>query len=364
MSGNPTRIAPPRFDQRNEQHTRSSVETRIRGSESTLDNEVRLFKADLPLANGVNTDIELPSVARYLRVTGPSAGFSVNGFQDGYEGKRLIFYNPTAQTLTITNDATSVAANRILTLSGADVVLSGPCLAHFIYSVSDLRWLLESAHDGVVAIANGGTGATTALAAFDNLKQAATEVYSGVVELATTGEAATGTDTSRAVTAAGVLAAINAYFSAGAIVQSVYAEYTGTTGITATTPIDDSIPQIGEGIEVMTATLTPKSASNKLRIRARGSFVIDGSGVGYAIHIHRDATGDALAADMSTSNTGNRAEVFTIEYEATTGSTAATTIHLRAGVASSTMRPNGSAAPARVGGGAQRWTLVVEEVKG
>ena len=55
-----------------------------------------------------------------------------------------------------------------------------------------------------IAIAHGGTGASTASAAFDNLKQAATATATGVVELATTTEASTGTDTSRAVTAEGL----------------------------------------------------------------------------------------------------------------------------------------------------------------
>ena len=55
-----------------------------------------------------------------------------------------------------------------------------------------------------IAIAHGGTGASTASAAFDNLKQAATTTATGVVELATTTEASTGTDTSRAVTAEGL----------------------------------------------------------------------------------------------------------------------------------------------------------------
>ena len=57
-----------------------------------------------------------------------------------------------------------------------------------------------------VAIADGGTGASDAATAFANLKQAATESATGVVELATTAEAQTGTDTSRAVTPAGLRA--------------------------------------------------------------------------------------------------------------------------------------------------------------
>ena len=61
-----------------------------------------------------------------------------------------------------------------------------------------------------LAIADGGTGASTAANAFTALKQDATESATGVVELATTAEVTTGTDTTRAVTPAGVAAAIAA----------------------------------------------------------------------------------------------------------------------------------------------------------
>lgn len=59
---------------------------------------------------------------------------------------------------------------------------------------------------GTLAIAYGGTGQNTAINAFNALKQAATETATGVVELATTAEAATATDTQRAVTPAGLAA--------------------------------------------------------------------------------------------------------------------------------------------------------------
>lgn len=55
-----------------------------------------------------------------------------------------------------------------------------------------------------VAITDGGTGASTAAAAFTALKQAATSSSTGVVELATTAETTTGTDATRAVTPDGL----------------------------------------------------------------------------------------------------------------------------------------------------------------
>ncbi len=70
------------------------------------------------------------------------------------------------------------------------------------------RWLRSAANMVTpVPIASGGTGQITASAAFNALKQPASETATGAVELATTSEATTGTDTTRAVTPAGVAAA-------------------------------------------------------------------------------------------------------------------------------------------------------------
>lgn len=55
-----------------------------------------------------------------------------------------------------------------------------------------------------VAIADGGTGASTAAAAFAALKQAATTSASGVLEIALSSEINTGTDNTRAITPDGL----------------------------------------------------------------------------------------------------------------------------------------------------------------
>lgn len=95
----------------------------------------------LTLSNGVNSDIALP-VASFARITGPTGSFSVSGFAGGSNGRELLLYNSTSQNMTITNDATSTAANRIYTLTGSDVSLTGTCVARFIYSSTDSRWIL------------------------------------------------------------------------------------------------------------------------------------------------------------------------------------------------------------------------------
>lgn len=61
-----------------------------------------------------------------------------------------------------------------------------------------------------IAVGSGGTGASTAAVAFDNLKQAATESYAGVIELATSQEAYDGTAQLVAITPATLRNAMNA----------------------------------------------------------------------------------------------------------------------------------------------------------
>jgi hypothetical protein len=73
------------------------------------------------------------------------------------------------------------------------------------YIVNMRGELLASDGDYLVASNNLGDVANAATA-FSNIKQAASETATGVVELATTSEATTGTDTTRAVTPAGLKA--------------------------------------------------------------------------------------------------------------------------------------------------------------
>lgn len=69
-----------------------------------------------------------------------------------------------------------------------------------------------------IAIADGGTGASTAQGGFDNLKQDATTSYKGVVELATDAETRTGTDSIRGITPSNLTAK-----------EATEAEYIGNT---------------------------------------------------------------------------------------------------------------------------------------
>lgn len=82
--------------------------------------------------------------------------------------------------------------------------------------------------DAPLAVASGGTSAATAAAAFDNLKQAATDTYAGVVELATAGEATAGTGSTRALTPSTLRAGLNAAGTAPVFAPRAWVNFNGT----------------------------------------------------------------------------------------------------------------------------------------
>ena len=110
------------------------------------------------LGNGLNSNIPAPTTS-YMRVTGPTGAFSVGGviIVTGENGKRLTIHNTTAQAMTIVHeDASSTAANRINTLTAANVVFPArQSVVHLIYSTTTSRWILDEAN------ANTAGGATT-----------------------------------------------------------------------------------------------------------------------------------------------------------------------------------------------------------
>ena len=142
------------------------------------------------IATAVATKADLNSPALIGTPTAPTASAGTNTTQ-------IATTAFTTSAITAERTATATLTNKTLTsptITGASVnITSGT-----ITGITDL------------AIADGGTGASTAANAFNNLKQAATTSATGVVELATTAEAEAGTDTSRAVTPAGVEAHMNA----------------------------------------------------------------------------------------------------------------------------------------------------------
>lgn len=154
---------------------------------------------------------------------------------------------------------------------------------------------------------------------------------------------------------------------AGTIVQRVTANpYTANTNLSAQIPYDDTIPQNTEGTQILTLTITPKSASNKILLRFQGFFASSGAnGADAAIAaLFRNSTVNAIGASAVGCDTGvaESPAHLVLELEDSPGTTVATTYSLRVGASAAvSFRANGTSAARRFGGVAQ-CTLVAEEV--
>ncbi|NGO63965.1 hypothetical protein G6N76_09790 [Rhizobium daejeonense] len=156
------------------------------------------------------------------------------------------------------------------------------------------------------------------------------------------------------------------FLPAGSVVDSVVGSYTANadiTGASAVIPVDDSVPQITEGVELISVTITPKSTTNKLRIRYSGFMSVSQiSGVGIAIF---KGTAAAIHASAWACPAANYYQHVCGEVEYVPGVTTAQTISLRVGPANSAhiVRMNGNPTN-RLFGGVAATRLVVEEIKG
>ena len=99
-------------------------------------------QAAFTAANGNNNNCGVGE-ATFLRITGPSAAFTITGIAGGTPGRRLVIYNSTAQNMSITDeDAASTAANRISTMDGATHTTAGEGAALLEYDATAARWVL------------------------------------------------------------------------------------------------------------------------------------------------------------------------------------------------------------------------------
>lgn len=136
-----------------------------------------------------------------------------------------------------------------------------------------------------------------------------------------------------------------------------YTTYTSTgLGI----PNDNTIPQITEGLELMTVAITPTSATSRLRIEFLGNFG-GGSGSSGVAALFQDAVSNALTASSNGTYDSVNMYPVGIAYEMAAGTTSAITFRVRVGSVASTLYINGTSAERKFGG-VTRCTLRVTEI--
>lgn len=133
---------------------------------------------------------------------------------------------------------------------------------------------------------------------------------------------------------------------------------TGTTVM----PDDDTIPQITEGDQYMTQSITPTSAANALKIET--STCISSSAVSVTqVALFQDATANALIATREESGgaAGSNQVTHKLFHALLAATTASTTLRIRAGTSSGTNTFNGRASARKLGGVLNSF-MQVEEV--
>ena len=118
---------------------------------------------------------------------------------------------------------------------------------------------------------------------------------------------------------------------AGMVVQMVNVLSSTHAATNTALPADNTIPQSGEGDEVMTLAITPTSASNKLRIDVIAQVNNAGAAGIAGAALFQDATAGALAASGFQTQNADDTFVIAFTHWMDAGTTSATTFKVRVG---------------------------------
>lgn len=147
---------------------------------------------------------------------------------------------------------------------------------------------------------------------------------------------------------------------AGAIIDRAFASYSTNTSLSTALPCDNSTPQKTEGTEILSASITPKSATSRIRVRFSGFGGTSGA-TNMAAALFIDTASDAVQATCMSNTSSLTIAPLGFEYEYVPGDTSSHTYKVRVGSESGTMRMNGNSS-GRYFGGVAAATLVIEEI--
>jgi hypothetical protein len=144
----------------------------------------------------------------------------------------------------------------------------------------------------------------------------------------------------------------------GVVMQRVYTEFATPTSSTGTIPNDSTTPQITEGVEFMTRSISLLGSTSLIRVYAKLYYYDAGSGAIAALF--QDATANALAVDHKINSTVNFMQYFLIDYVLQGASTTGTTFRIRAGQVSGTGAVNALTSTGMLGNNLRSYMIVEE----
>jgi len=143
------------------------------------------------------------------------------------------------------------------------------------------------------------------------------------------------------------------------VFQVVNTQTGATASGTTQIPLDDTIPQITEGDEYFTRTITPTNASNILIIEV----IVNASGDGdWTVALFQDATANALDAVHGHSGSTQRNQTVSLRYCMVAGTTSETTFRVRCGSSTAVTFNLNYHGTARLYGGVNISSITITEV--
>ena len=166
------------------------------------------------------------------------------------------------------------------------------------------------------------------------------------------------------MTTASLPALTGAQMPAGSVLQVKNVALRTLVSTSSAIPFDNTIPQIGEGAEAFTLSITPSSASSTLKISAYGICAAATNNRQVIFALFKDTTANALAVSIGGFQASGTAEMaVNLEHFMTAGTTNAITFRLRFGSNGGAGYLNGSGSEQRFGGVAATG-MTIMEIKG
>lgn len=148
----------------------------------------------------------------------------------------------------------------------------------------------------------------------------------------------------------------------GTVLQTIQAINTSLQNCSTSIFDDNSIPQNTEGDEILSATITPASASSKILIQVVACGVkSDSSADGATVALFKDAAVDAIAVGPLVPYFYSGGSVFS--FLDTAGTTSAITYKVRAGAPTGSFYLNGNYLGSARFGGKQTSSITLQEIK-
>ena len=289
----------------------------------------------------------------------PSGAMSANGvYALMYDGANFILMNPATIINWLLARGTALASASTVDLGAADsdyVEISGTTTITSLGSTTTrnhvwvrFQGVLTLTHNATSLILPTGANITTAAGDVAEFVRVAGGNWQCLGYMPISGKP--------------VAAIARADLPSGSIIQTVSATYASNADLTTTIPLDDTIPQITEGTEVVTVTITPTSATSTIEV----SFCAFGSASSASVLIaalFKDSGSNALQVSTMVAGGGSLPDCISLVYAEGAVNTSPRTYRIRVGLNSGTCRLNGTLT-SRMFGGAAAAYIIAREIKG